>query len=149
MTLSRYVSSPLVTFPSVHCGHLLAGSSLRKHATSQIVNFDIPLTNHAFLSTKTFGQVYGHACSVASVVSHSLQPLTAAFQDPLNVGFFKQVYWNGLSSPPPRDLPSPGIKPKPPASPALQENSLPLSHQRNPLGQIYPTAKILLTQRNF
>ena len=86
--------------------------------------------------------------SVASFASHSLQPLTVAIQAPLSMGFFKQEYWNGLSSPPPGDLPSPGIKPKLPASPAL-ENSLPLSHQRNPLSQVYPTAKILLTKRNF
>ena len=146
--MSLYVSSSVVTFPSMHCGHLLPGSYLRKHATSQIANPDIPLANHAFLSTKTFVQVYVHTGSVASFASHSLQPLTVAIQAPLSMGFFKQEYWNGLSSPPPGDLPSPGIKPKLPASPAL-ENSLPLSHQRNPLSQVYPTAKILLTKRNF
>ena len=37
-----------------------------------------------------------------------------------------QVYWNWLPCPPPRDLPNPGIEP---VSPALQADSLPLSHQ--------------------
>ena len=34
--------------------------------------------------------------------------------------------WVAIYSP--RDLPSPGIEPASPAAPALQENSLPLSH---------------------
>ena len=36
--------------------------------------------------------------------------------------FFRQEYWSGLPCPPPGDHPNPGIKP---ASPALQEDSLP------------------------
>ena len=36
------------------------------------------------------------------------------------MGFSRQEYWNGLSFPPPRDLPNPGIKP---GSPALQADS--------------------------
>ena len=45
------------------------------------------------------------------------------------MGFSRQEYWNRLPCPPPGDLPNPGIDPKSPVSPALQENSLPLSHQ--------------------
>ena len=37
------------------------------------------------------------------------------------MGFSRQEYWNGLSYPPPGDLPNPGIKPR---SPALQVDSL-------------------------
>ena len=140
LTLSLYVSSSSMTLPSMHCGHLLPGSYLRKHTTPQTANSDIPLTNHAFLSTKIFGQVCVHAYSFASVMSHSLNPV--ACQAPLSMGFFKQEYWNGLSCPPPGDLPGPGIKPEPHAF-------LPLSHRRSPLDQAYPTAKILLTQHNF
>ena len=51
---------------------------------------------------------------------------TAAFQAPVPVGFSRQEYWSGLRFPPPGDLPDPGIKP---ASPSLQVDSLPLSHQ--------------------
>ena len=36
-----------------------------------------------------------------------------------------QEYWSGLSCPPPGDLPNPEIKP---VAPALQANSLLLSH---------------------
>ena len=51
----------------------------------------------------------------------SLQPhgLDIAFQGPLSMGFSRQEYWRGLSFPPPRDLPNPGIKPMSLTSPAL------------------------------
>ena len=34
---------------------------------------------------------------------------TAAYQDPLNMGFSRQEYWSGLPCPPPGDLLNPGI----------------------------------------
>ena len=44
---------------------------------------------------------------------------------PLSMGFPRQKYWSGLPFPPPRNLPNSGIVPASPASPALQEDSLP------------------------
>ena len=41
------------------------------------------------------------------------------------MGVSRQEFWSGLPSPPQGDLPDPA----PPASPALQVDSLPLSHQ--------------------
>ena len=38
-------------------------------------------------------------------------PWTVARQAPLSIGFSRQEYWNGLSCPPPGDLPDTGIKP--------------------------------------
>ena len=35
---------------------------------------------------------------------------TVACQDPLSVGFSRQEYWSGFPSPPPRELPDPGIE---------------------------------------
>ena len=66
-----------------------------------------------------------------SVVSNSLQPhgLYVAFQAPLSMGFPRQEYWSGLPFPSPGDLPDPGIEPM---SPALQVDSLPLSHPESP-----------------
>ena len=52
-------------------------------------------------------------------------PWTVARQAPLSMGFSRQEHWNWLSFPLPGDLPNPGIKPASPASPALQEDSLP------------------------
>ena len=53
---------------------------------------------------------------------------TVARQGPLSMGVSRQEYWFGLPCPPPGDLPNPGIEPKSPVSPALQADSLPLSH---------------------
>ena len=44
-------------------------------------------------------------------------------------GFSRQ----GLSCPPPGDLPDPAIEPTTPESHALQEDSLPLSHRGSPI----------------
>ena len=52
---------------------------------------------------------------------------TVACQVPVSMGFSRQEYWSGLSCPPPGDLSDPGIEHRPPA---LQADSLLLSHQR-------------------
>ena len=49
-------------------------------------------------------------------------PCTIARWSPLSMGFSRQEYESRLPCPPPGDLPNPGIEP---ASPALQEDSLP------------------------
>ena len=46
-------------------------------------------------------------------------------QAPLSMELSIQEYWNGLSCPPPGNLPNPGIES---VSPALQADSLLLSH---------------------
>ena len=43
-----------------------------------------------------------------------------------------QEYWSGLPFPPPGDLPDSRTEPTSPVSPALQADSLPLSHLRSP-----------------
>ena len=53
---------------------------------------------------------------------------TVACQAFLSTGFPRPKYWTGLPFPPPGDLPDPGIKPESPAAPALQVDSLQLSH---------------------
>ena len=49
---------------------------------------------------------------------------TVACQASLSMEFSKQEYWNGLSCPPPGNLPDPGIKPASAAAPALAEGHL-------------------------
>ena len=56
-------------------------------------------------------------------------PWTIVHQASLSMGFPRQEYWSGWPFPTPGDLPDPGIEPMSPASPALQGDSLPLSHQ--------------------
>ena len=48
------------------------------------------------------------------------------------MGFSRQECWSGLPSPSEGDLPDPGIKPMSLVSPALQADSLPLSHRGSP-----------------
>ena len=74
-------------------------------------------------------------CQVTSVVSNSATPWTAACQASLSMGFSRQEYYSGLPCPPPGNLPDPGIKPGPPA---LQADSLPLSHQGSPKDAFSP-----------
>ena len=71
----------------------------------------------------------------ACMLSHArlfLTPWTVAHQAPLSMGLSRQEYWSRLPCLPPGDLPDPEIKP---VSPALQTNSLPLSH----LGSLCPS----------
>ena len=56
-------------------------------------------------------------------------PWTVAHQGPLSVGFLRQDYWSGLPFPSLEDLPDLGIEPE---SPALQADSLLMSHWRSP-----------------
>ena len=54
---------------------------------------------------------------------------TVACQAPLSMGFCRHESWSGLPFPPPGDHLKPGIEP---VSPALQEDSLLLSHPGSP-----------------
>ena len=56
-----------------------------------------------------------------------------AHQTPLSMGFPRQEYWSGLPYPPPGDLPNTGMEPKSSVSPALQADSLWLSHWESPV----------------
>ena len=63
-------------------------------------------------------------------------PWTVARQAPLFMGFSRQEYWSGLSFPYPGNLPNPGIQPMSPVSPALQADSLLLSHLGSPINSV-------------
>ena len=62
-------------------------------------------------------------------MSDSVTPWTVAYQAPSSMEFSRLEYWSGLPFSSPRDLPNPGIEPM---TPALQADSLPLSHQGSP-----------------
>ena len=84
----------------------------------------------------------GHACSMQKLgfpvlnrfsrVHLFVTPCTVVRQALLSLGFSRQEYGSGLAFPSPGDLPVPGIKLLSPASPALQADSLPLSHGGSP-----------------
>ena len=61
---------------------------------------------------------------------------TVACQASLSIGFSRQENWSAFQCPLPGDLPYPGIKPTSLAVPALQADSLPLSHWGSPLNSL-------------
>ena len=91
-------------------------------------------------SLMSFKLCFGLAC-VLSHFSHVwlfATLWTVGHQTLLSMGFSRQEYPNELPFPSPGDLPYPRIKPRvwlpksSPVSPALQEDSWPLSHLRSP-----------------
>ena len=64
-----------------------------------------------------------------------MTPWTVACQAPVSMEFPRQESWNELQFPSPGDLPDSGVEPM---SPALQVDSLPLSHLGMP-SYIYKT----------
>ena len=68
--------------------------------------------------------------------------LTEARQAPLSIEFSRQEYCSGFPCPPPGDLSDPGMEPESPMFPALQTDSLPVSHQPSPMD--YSTAQFMV-----
>ena len=68
-----------------------------------------------------------------SCIQLFVTPWTVDHQAPLYMGFSRQRYCSGLPCPPPGDFLDWGIKPAFPVAPALQVNSLPLSHRGSPI----------------
>ena len=87
---------------------------------------------------------YMYICIYACTLSHfssiwlSVTPWTVACQVPLSMRFSRQEYWSELPCPPPGDIPSPGIKPVSPGSPALQADSSPAEQPGKPPGASVP-----------
>ena len=75
-------------------------------------------------------------------------PWTVARQAPLSMEFSWQEYWSGLSCPPPRDLPYSRMELASLVSPALQVDSLVLSHWGSPLSSAF-RPNYQLTQLHF
>ena len=71
---------------------------------------------------------------------------TVAHQAPQSMGFSRQVYWSGLPCLPPGHLLDPGIEPASSVSPALQADSLPLSHQGSPVNVELPINSLSMDQ---
>ena len=76
-------------------------------------------------------------CSVAQSCLTLCTPWSVGRQAPPSMGFSGQEYWSGLPFSTPGDLPDPGIEPTSPTSPALQVDSLLLSHRGSPKKAIH------------
>ena len=68
-------------------------------------------------------KVLYHQCHLGSPLIYLRAPYTDLHSPPPSIGFSRQEYRSGLSCPPPRDLPNPGIEPTSPVAPALQADS--------------------------
>ena len=73
--------------------------------------------------------LFGHQVGSDSFVTSG----TIARQAPLSIGFPRCEYWSGWPFHSPGDLPNPQSKP---TCPALQVDSLPLSHRGSPLSSL-------------
>ena len=70
--------------------------------------------------------LYVYSCHCLNLCHDFFEtPWTIAHQATLSMEIPRQEYWSGLPFPSPGDLPNPGIEP---GSPALQADSLALSH---------------------
>ena len=72
--------------------------------------------------------VLSHSIMLDSLQPYGLQPTRLL----LPWGFSSQKHWSGLPCSPSGDFPDPGIESPSPVPPALQLDSLPLSHRRSP-----------------
>ena len=91
-------------------------------------------TNIVFNSVDVFfilkGEVW--ACML-SYVWLCVTPWIVTCQATLSMRFSRQKYWSRLPFPPPGDLPDPGVEFASSVAPALQVDSIPLSHQGSPI----------------
>ena len=79
------------------------------------------------------GSIGRNSYLVAKLCPALCNNMDCSRQAPLSMEFSRIEYQSGLPFLPPQDLPDPGIKP---VSPALQADSLPLSHQGSPWGEL-------------
>ena len=136
--------SPTLQVVSCNAGGFLTSWATRKPCSVHTVNYFSPTKGrHArqdWSEDWILLLAYVRVCVCVCVCTQSLScvwlfvtPWTVAHHVPLSVGFSRQEHWSGLPFPPPGDLPDPGIEPESPSSPALQVDSLPLSHWISPL----------------
>ena len=92
----------------------------------------LDLSGPQFFHLKNGGDRYDFTLRCFSCVQLFVTLWTIACKGPLFMGFSRQEYWSGLPCPSPGDLPSPGIKPMSPASPALQVDSSPTEPHGKP-----------------
>ena len=91
-------------------------------AEDQTTSHNIPLNQNLI-------QRNGVSAKLLSHVQLFATPWTVARQAPLSMRFSRQEYWTGLPCPPPGHVSSQEIEPP---FPALQMDSLLLSHQESP-----------------
>ena len=103
-------------------------SSPEDRLSSKCLSFIQPCSMWKHRAT-SWSAVSAAAVCHFSHVGLCVTPWTVACQAPLSMGILQARIVEWVAMPSSGDLPDPGIKPR---SPALQEDSLPLSHQGSP-----------------
>ena len=128
------------------CHFLCLENSQATHSTNSYSSFRTQCKSHFFrealLDSSVFLRLQCHKLPwplvlLMCICAQSLQSclfvtLWALVCQALSMGFSRKEYWSGLPCPPPGDLPDSGIE-HTSVSPALQVNSLLLSHWGSPL----------------
>ena len=150
--VAKYWSFSFCISPSSECSGLISfrmdwlsflavqgtlKSLLQHHTSKASILRHSAFFNFGMLSGMFFSQTMLALRECFSCVWLFATLWAVAYQAPLSIGFSRQDYWSGLPCPPLEDLPNPGIES---VSPALQADSLPLSHQGilNGLAQFSP-----------
>ena len=114
-------------------GWAVTASVLQKRCPSLDLSLQLLVRSHANASftlerSQTLESTVVWWWFSSSVLSNSCNPIpwTLAHQAPLSMAFPRQEYWSVVPFPSLGDLPDPGIEC---ASPVLQADSLPMSHQ--------------------
>ena len=105
-----------------------------------------PLDSYSCFQVKFKGHLPSCVCVRAQSCLTLCDPMDCSPPRSSIHGFPRQEYRSRLPFPPPGDLPDTGIKPGPPAAPALQANSLQLSHLGRPSPYL-PTFTLVFTHR--
>ena len=123
------ITSQMNHLPSKSCLRLYLGETHTKTMLAELS------TAVAFQEAGAGEGTTRHICvlfCVCALISDSLRPVDCSPSGSSVHGIFsRQDYLTGLLFPHPGDLPNPGIEPASPLSPALQVDSLPLSHKGN------------------
>ena len=86
------------------------------------------------LTSQTVPRCHGVRLWVTQACPTRCDPMTAARQAPLSMGFSRQEHWSGLPCPPPGDLPDPGREL---ASPEWHVDSLPSEPPGKPVAVLH------------
>ena len=143
----EWLPTPLFLPGEIHGQRSLVGYRQWNHKESDMTEW---LTLSLSLFTFLHSLLWRSCVCVLSHVWLFVTPWTVTHQAPLSMELPRQEYWNGLSFPPPGDLPDTGVKYTSPASPTLAGRSLPLSHLGSHYGEIiFPIWKLSVVSYGF
>ena len=123
----------MVTLDATVCLFILLLSIKSQKRVTSVGNF-CPFPTSIMISS-TLRDVCARAQSLQQCPT--VRPMDWRLAGSLSMGFSREEYWSGLPHTSLGDFPDPGTEPAPLASPALQADSLLLSHKGSPHNWIF------------